>query len=179
MAQTTISHIFARYGEAVHALAHLQNAGIPMDDVDLIENETDARLPPDVAKDIGQSPTVAWATVGVGIGGGLGMLVGIGAVSVPVLTPTVQAGWALPIAIGAALGGVVGAIFGAVTRLGVTSRQAHAIAKALRRGQYLVMVRVDDSKAAQAQALLRGPRAAAAIAAARPADGPAAAQQGP
>ncbi len=179
MAQTTISHIFARYSEVVHALADLQNAGVPMDDVDLIESDADVRLPPEVAKDIGQSPAVAWGMVGLGIGGGIGVLVGIGAIPTPALASVVQASWALSIAIGACLGGAAGAIVGAVTKLGVTTPQAHAIAKALQRGQYLVMVHVDDGMAAQVQALLLRPRAVAAPAAARPAEDPVAAQQAP
>jgi hypothetical protein len=54
---------------------------------------------------------------------------------------------------------VIGAVVGMVMKLGVTSQQAHSVAEGLQRGQCLVMVRIDDSLAAQAQAMLRDVRA--------------------
>jgi hypothetical protein len=163
MAQTTVSHLFASYDEAVLAVADLQTAGLPADDIDLIESEADARLPAGVAEDVAQPPAMAGATIGAGIGGGLGVLIGVGAVSVPFLNPVVQTGWVLPTVIGAGIGGAIGAVVGMVTRLGVTSQQAHSVAEGLQRGQYLVMARVDDSVAAQALAMLRRPRAAPSV----------------
>jgi hypothetical protein len=160
MAQTTISHLFASYDEAVLAVADLQTAGVPADDIDLIESEADARLPAGVADDVAQPPAVAGATIGAGIGGGIGALIGVGAISVPFLNPVAQTGWLLPTVIGAGVGGAIGAVIGTITKLGVTSQQAHSVAEGLQRGQHLVMVRVDDSVAAQALAMLRRPRAA-------------------
>ncbi|MEJ1976043.1 MAG: DUF1269 domain-containing protein [Acetobacteraceae bacterium] len=159
MAQTTISHLYPFYDEAVQAVADLQAAGVPATDIDLIESEADARLPAAVAEDAAQPPAATGATIGAGIGGGLGALIGIGAISVSFLQPLAQTGWLVPTVIGAAIGAGIGALIGLVTKVGVTSQHAHSVAEGLQRGQCLVMVRLDESVAAQAEALLRRARA--------------------
>ena len=159
MAQRVIDHFYPTYAEAVQVVADLTAQGVPAADINLIESESDPRLPAEVADDTAQNPAGTGASLGTAIGGCLGALVGVGAVTIPLLDPLVQAGWVVPTVTGAGIGAVIGAVVGAVTRAGVTNRKAHTIAAGLTRGQHLVVVRVDEAYAAQVEALLAQPRA--------------------
>jgi hypothetical protein len=154
MALRMVSRFYITYADAVQAVADLVAAGVADADISLIESEDDARLPPDVAKDSAQSPAIAGATVGGGIGGGLGVLVGVGAISFPFLDPIAELGWLVPTTIGAVIGIAIGAGIGIVTKLGVVNRQAHSFAAGLQRGEHLVMVRVDESRVPQIEAIM-------------------------
>lgn len=159
MAQRVIDHFYPTYAEAVQVVADLTAFGIPAADINLIESESDPRLPTDVAEDTAQNPAGTGATMGTAIGGCLGALVGVGAVTVPLLDPLVQAGWLVPTVTGAGVGAVVGAVAGAITRVGVTNRKAHTIASGLTRGKHLVVVRMDEAAAAEVEAIMIQPRA--------------------
>ena len=154
MALRMVSRFYVTYADAVQAMADLAAAGIPEADISLIESEDDARLPADVAKDAAQPPAVAGATLGAAIGGGLGVLVGVGAISFPFLDPIAAMNWVVPTAIGAIIGAAIGALVGIVTKLGVTTGQAHSFAAGLQRGEHLVMVRVDESRVPHVEAVL-------------------------
>jgi hypothetical protein len=154
MALRMVSRFYLTYADAVQAVADLVTAGVPDADISLIESEDDARLPPEVSRDAAQPPALNGATLGAGIGGGLGALVGVGAISFPILDPIVDLGWLVPTLIGAVIGAVIGAGIGAVTKMGVVNRQAHSFAAGLQRGEHLVMVRVDESRVPQIEAIL-------------------------
>jgi hypothetical protein len=154
MALRMVSRFYLSYSDAVQAVADLVAAGVPDSDISLIESEDDARLPPEVAQDTAQAPAVAGATLGVGIGGGLGVLVGVGAIAFPLLDPIVELGWVVPTVIGALIGAAIGALVGVVTKMGVINRQAHSFASGLQRGEHLVMVRIDETRVPQIEAIL-------------------------
>ena len=97
--------------------------------------------------------------MGAVIGGGLGVLAGVGAITIPFIDPLVETGWVLPLVVFAGIGAVVGAVIGSVTKVGVTNRKAHAIAERLTRGDHLVVVRVDETFAAQIEEVMGRPRA--------------------
>lgn len=162
MAQRILDHFYPTYAEAVQVVADLTALGVPASDINVIDSESDARLPRDVADDTAQNPAGTGATLGAVIGGGIGALAGVGAITVSLLDPLVQAGWLVPTVTLAGVGAVTGAIVGAVTRLGVTNRKAHIIAAGLTRGKHLVVVRVEDAHAAKVDAVLRQPRATSA-----------------
>lgn len=154
MALRMVSRFYFTFPDAVQALADLTTAGIPSSDISLIESDNDARLPPEVAADSAQSPAVGGATLGGGICGGLGVLIGVGAIDFPGLGVLAGMGWLVPTIIGTITGAVIGALLGIVTQFGVVSRQAHSFAAGLQRGEHLVMVRVDETQVAQIEALL-------------------------
>jgi hypothetical protein len=154
MALRMVSRFYVTYPDAVQTVADLTAAGVADADISLIESEDDARLPPDVAVDAAQPPAVTGATLGVGIGGGLGALVGVGAISAPFLDPLVAFGWLVPTLLGAVVGAGLGAVIGIVTKLGVTTRQSHSFAAGLQRGEHLVMVRVEESRVPLIEAVL-------------------------
>ncbi len=146
MVQRTIDQFYPSYAEAVQVVADLTSAGIPPADVSLIDSETDARLPGGVATDNTQNPVVTGATLGATVLGGLGVLAGVGAITLPFADPLVATGWVLPFVVFAVVGALVGAAIGALVRLGLKNKPGRAIATRLQRGQQLVMVRADDSQ---------------------------------
>ncbi len=153
MALRTIDQFYPTYTEAVEVVADLTAAGIPATDVSVIESETDARLPRDVAADTAQSPALTGATLGAAVGGGIGALDGIGAMTIPFTDPLVATGWVLPCVVFAIIGAIIGAIVGAITKMGVSNKQAHTLASGLQKGKHLVMVRVDDADVALVQSI--------------------------
>ena len=158
MAFRTIDHFYRTYTEAVQVVADLTAEGVPASDISLIDNESDPRLPSEVSEDMAQNPAGTGATMVAVVGGGIGALAGVGAISIPYIDPLVSTGWVLPTLTFAGIGAVIGALLGAVTRVGVTNRKAHTIAEGLTRGQHLVVVRVDELFAAQVEAILNRPR---------------------
>ncbi len=159
MAVRTIDHFYRTYEEAVQVVADLAAHGVPASDINLIESESDARLPAEVSQDAAQAPAGTGATLGAVIGGGIGALAGVGAITLPYIDPLLQTGWVLPTVTFAGIGALLGALFGAVTKVGVTNRKAHVIAEGLTRGEHLVVVRVDEQIAAQIEAVMDRPRA--------------------
>jgi len=116
-----------------------------------------------LAQDVGANEPAEAASAGA-VGGGIlggmaGLLVGIGALTVPGIGPVLAAG---PLAgalgttlagagIGAAAGGMVGALAG----IGVPPEHAERYAEGVRRGGTLVTVQTDGSYAAEAVAVMR------------------------
>lgn len=159
MAQRTINHFYRTYAEAVQVMADLTNYGIPASEINVIESEADPRLPPEVAAAGAQNPAGTGATLGTVIGGGLGALAGIGAITLPYADPLLVTGWVVPTLVFAGIGAAIGALVGTVLRLGATGRKAHAIAAELSRGKQLVVVHVDEAYAAHVEQIMIQPRA--------------------
>ena len=108
----------------------------------------------DVAEDAGTG-----AGIGAAVGGVGGLLTGLGIMAIPGVGPVVAAGWLAATAAGAVAGAVVGGaaggIIGALTDSGVDERDAHVYAEGVRRGGTLVTAKVDESRAAEAEAILK------------------------
>lgn len=158
MAQRTIDHFYPTYAEAVQVVADLTAAGVPQGDIALIESEADPRLPSEVAEDAAQNPAGTGATMGTVVGGGIGVLDGVGAITIPYTEGLVQTGWVVPTLVFAGIGAVIGAALGAVTKVGVTNRKAHVLAEGLTRGQSLVVVQIDEAYVAQVETIMNQPR---------------------
>ncbi len=100
------------------------------------------------------------ATVGTGIGGVLGLVVGLGLLVIPGVGPVLAAG---PIAIalgmgaaGAGIGAAAGGLIGGLTHLGVPKEHAEYYAEGVRRGGTLVTVDAPDNQAQQAVDIMNG-----------------------
>ena len=140
----TISGLFNSHEEAKAAVAALEDAGIPSDDITLVGPEGDA------ASDVAEG-----AGIGAALGGVGGLLAGLGAFAVPGVGPVVGAGWLAATIIGAAGGAAAGGIVGALKDAGVEERHAHVYAEGMRRGGSLVSARVDEAQEDAAAAVLR------------------------
>jgi hypothetical protein len=75
-------------------------------------------------------------------------------IAIPGIGPLVAAGVLATTLAGAAAGGVVGGLLGALTNAGVSEEDAHVYAEGVRRGDTLVTVQVDETRAAQAKSIL-------------------------
>jgi hypothetical protein len=161
MARTVVA-IYDDLQAANRAVRELVDSGIPRDNISVIahnRSETDQTVTRD--RDVTQkSDTVADETgagagVGAGIGaaiGGIGgLLIGLGALTIPGIGPVIAAG---PLAValstltgagvGAVAGGVTGGLLGALIGLGIPEEEAGYYAEGVRRGGILVTVQADD-----------------------------------
>lgn len=90
--------------------------------------------------------TATGATSGAVIGGGLGWLVGIGALAIPGLGPFIAAGPIVAALAGAGAGGVVGGVAGALVGMGIPEYEAKRYEGRIKEGGILLSVHCDDSK---------------------------------
>jgi hypothetical protein len=160
MARTVVA-IYDDFQSANNAVRELVDGGFPRDNISIIasNNEGDYGYK-GTAKDTAGDETVADETgtgagVGAGIGaavGGIGgLLVGLGALTIPGIGPVIAAG---PLAValstltgagvGAVAGGVTGGLLGALIGLGIPEQEAEYYAEGVRRGGVLVTVQADE-----------------------------------
>src|SRR5512144_1518272 len=90
--------------------------------------------------------TATGATSGAVIGGGLGWLVGIGALAIPGLGPFIAAGPIVAALAGIGAGGVVGGIAGALIGMGIPEYEAKRYEGRIKEGGILLSVHADNSE---------------------------------
>ncbi|HXJ85611.1 MAG TPA: quinol:electron acceptor oxidoreductase subunit ActD [Candidatus Binatia bacterium] len=90
--------------------------------------------------------TATGATTGALVGGGLGWLVGIGALAIPGLGPFVAAGPIMAALAGVGAGGAIGGIAGALIGMGIPEYEAKRYEGRVKEGGILLSVHCDDSK---------------------------------
>ncbi len=86
------------------------------------------------------------ATSGALLGGGLGWLVGIGALAIPGIGPFVAAGPIMAALAGVGVGGALGGITGAMIGMGIPEYEAKRFEGIVKNGGILLSVHVDDSE---------------------------------
>lgn len=94
--------------------------------------------------------TVAGAGTGGVIGGALGYLAGIGALTIPGIGPLIAAGPIMAALSGAAVGGAVGGVTGALVGMGMPEYEAKRYAGKVEDGNILVSAHTEDSDEASA-----------------------------
>jgi uncharacterized protein (TIGR02271 family) len=165
----TISRLYKDYDTGARVVAELEQAGIPHDDISIVANnesgwfdrdDTTSRGDRDHDRDNdGRDDRAEGAAAGAGIGASLGgvagLLAGLGLLAIPGIGPVVAAGWLASTAAMAAAGGTAGGLIGALTQSGHDENEAHAYAEGVQRGGTLVTARVDDSRAATAEAIMQ------------------------
>jgi hypothetical protein len=160
MTTRTITSLYDTYDDAVQTVRDLEAANLPHDKISMVASNADNRYVPthsantEVARGAGTG-----ASVGTVVGGGVGLLAGLGVLAIPGVGPVVAAGWLLSTLLGAAAGAGVAAascgIIGAMIDEGVTADHAHVYAEGVRRGGTLVTARVDASRAAVVDGIMR------------------------
>lgn len=156
-----ITRLFDDHEHALQAVRHLEDAGVPHEDISLIANNIDGRHAPHGDHDDTAEGAAKGATTGGLLGGGAGLLAGLGMLAIPGLGPVVAAGWLVSTAVGAvagaAAGGAAGGLLGALKDSGHSDEDAHVYAEAVRRGGALVSVRpADETIRATAERILNG-----------------------
>jgi len=145
----TVVGVFNSVGDAQSAVRELEAEGISRDNISLVANKNatgyDTMDPADRDK---ASDVVADAGIGAAIGGVGGLLLAAaGAVTIPVIGPILAAGPIAAALTGAGIGAATGGLIGALTESGVPEEHANYYAEGVRRGDVLVTIRTDDSRA--------------------------------
>jgi hypothetical protein len=161
----TISRLYKDYDIGARVVAELEQAGIPHDDISIVANNesgwfdrdgTTSRVDRDHdGRDDRAEGAAAGAGIGASLGGVAGLLAGLGLLAIPGIGPVVAAGWLASTAAMAAAGGTAGGLIGALTQSGHDENEARTYAEGVQRGGTLVTVRVDDSRAATAEAIMQ------------------------
>src|SRR5215217_5530976 len=163
---TVISRLYDNYSDAARAVSELERAGVPHDDISLVANNSEGwyredgsgsrRIDRDAdGVDDRAEGAGAGAGIGAAVGGTAGLLAGLGLLAIPGLGPVVAAGWLASTAALALAGGTAGGLIGALTQSGHDENEARTYAEGVQRGGTLVTVRVDDSRAAAAEAIMQ------------------------
>jgi hypothetical protein len=140
----TVSALFNTHDEAKAAVAALEEAGVPSEDISVIGPEGSTS----------PSGAAEGAGVGAAIGGVGGLLAGLGAFAIPGIGPVVGAGWLVATIAGAAAGGLAGGLIGSLTEAGVDEADAHVYAESIKRGGTMVIARIDETEEDAAAAIL-------------------------
>jgi len=152
----TVSALYDTYDAARAAVSALEASGVSNSDISIVANNSE-----NWHSDESGAATGAGTGAGVGaaVGGAGGLLTGLGMLAIPGVGPVVAAGWLVATAVGAAVGAAAGAatggLLGSLTNAGVPESDAHVYAEGVRRGGTLVTARVEDARAADAQAILQ------------------------
>jgi hypothetical protein len=128
------------------ALEALRAAGFRNSDISVVIPERD-RTTKDLAHEIhtkAPEGTATGAGAGAAVGGVLGWLVGIGALTIPGIGPLVAAGPIVAALAGAGAVGATGGLVGGLIGAGIPEIEAKRYAGRIREGGYLVSVHCDD-----------------------------------
>jgi hypothetical protein len=166
MAKTVVA-LYDDFASANAAVRELVDHNFRRDDISLLANDASGEYSRNYQRDemTDTSAAAQGAGVGAGIGaviGGLGgLLLGLGALTIPGIGPVLAAG---PLAAaltglagagaGAVAGGITGGLIGALVDMGIPEESAQYYAEGIRRGGTLVTVRTDDSMTDRAVEIL-------------------------
>jgi uncharacterized protein (TIGR02271 family) len=154
MAKTLVS-LFDNFSEAQSVVQDLISNGFARDDISLAANDATGEYAQ--YKDAsGMSGTATGAATGAVIGGIGGLLVGLGAFTIPGIGPIIAAGPLITTLTGAAAGAITGGLIGALTDVGVPEEEAGYYAEGVRRGGTLVTVRAEDHLVDRAVEIMEG-----------------------
>ena len=145
----TITHVYDDYSTAEDVVDELEEAGFTQDQISLV-----GRKAGESHEDAGDGAATG-ATLGGVAGAGAGLLASLGLIAIPGIGPLVAAGVLATTLAGAATGAIAGGLLGALVEYGVSEEEAPVYAESIRRGGTLVSVRADESKADQAEAIMR------------------------
>jgi hypothetical protein len=152
----TIVGVFNSVQDANAAVRELEAQGISRDEISVVANKNAAGY--DSMEDRDKtSDVVADAGIGAAIGGVGGLLLSAaGALTIPVIGPILAAGPIAAALTGAGIGAAAGGLIGALTESGVPEEDAKYYAEGVRRGDVLVTVKADGSKADRVSDILDG-----------------------
>ena len=151
-----IAHRYDTYDQGTHAVAALEAAGVPHEDISIVSGSQSTTGATTLATDgsTAATGTGTGATLGTVLGGGAGLLAGIGALAIPGVGPVIAAGWLIATLTGAGVGAAAGGLLGSLTGAGVDEADAQGYADHVSQGGTLVTVRASDTMAAQVEHIL-------------------------
>lgn len=170
---TTIAGLFDDLTEAREAVRELVDHGFPRDNISLMTNDQseqrkaveldDEQASQRVSGGFVSIPsgeggdaeaTAKGASVGAALGGVAGLLVGLGALTIPGIGPVIAAGPLIAALSGAGMGAVAGGLVTVLSRAGIPDADARLYAEGIRRGGTMLLVDVPEDQADLASDIL-------------------------
>jgi hypothetical protein len=147
----TITGLFDSMNDAQSAAKELMDRGISRDSISLVARESDNEGAQ--ANEVGAVPVA-----GAVLGGAVGLLIGAGLLTIPIIGPVLAIG---PLAaaigstaaavgataLGAGIGAGIGGLAGGLMNAGVSEEDAHAYVEGVRRGGTLLTVSIEPAMA--------------------------------
>ena len=133
--------------QADQIVGTLQSAGLRGEDISvLLSSESSTKRFAHEHHTKAPEVAVEGASAGGMIGGAIGLLAGIGVLSIPGLGPFIAAGPLMAALSGAAVGATMGGIAGALVGLGIPEIEARVYEGKVRGGNLLIAVHSDDGE---------------------------------
>jgi uncharacterized protein (TIGR02271 family) len=144
MAKTVVG-LFDDFSEAQSVVQDLVNNSFTREDISIAANDATGEYAKYADSGVSEmSGTATGAATGAVLGGIGGLVVGLGALTIPGIGPIIAAGPLITTLTGAGVGAVAGGLIGALTDIGVPEEEAGYYAEGVRRGGTLVTVRAED-----------------------------------
>lgn len=139
---------FDQYAQAQDAVRSLVDTGFSRSDISLVASDPTGEYAKSNVVTSTEPDTTSYTAAGAGTGavlGGIGgLLVGIGALSIPGIGPVIAAGPIVTTLLGAGVGAAAGGLIGVLIDAGIPEDEAHYYAEGLRRGGAVVTVTTQD-----------------------------------
>jgi uncharacterized membrane protein len=147
----TITHVYDDDAAAKETVKDLEAAGFTEDQISVVGRAREAGPP---AEEVHVAAATGAALGGVA-GAGTGLLAALGILTIPGAGPLIAAGVLATTLAGAATGAIAGGLIGALVDYGISEEEANVYAEAVQRGGTLVSVRVDESRADEAESIMK------------------------
>jgi len=160
--RTSVLGIYSSRDSVGHAADALVRAGFAASNISVLlpENLGPQSIGTEKASKAPEGAATG-ATSGAVLGGGLGLLVGIGALAIPGLGPFIAAGPIVAALAGMGVGGAVGGLTGALVGMGIPEYEAKRYEGLIQKGGILLSVHCDNSdEIKRAKELMKGTGAA-------------------
>lgn len=158
----TIVGLYTQFEHANQAVKAFEEAGFDRQGMSILAREKvikeNAAEEEVTAREVGKSAGAGILGGGV-VGGLLGLLVGVGSVTIPGVGPAFAAG-SLATALGSAAAGAgagiaTGGIIGALLQLSIPEDEANVYAEGVKRGGVLLVVQVDENREEEARRIMQ------------------------
>ena len=154
----TIAGLYNNVTTAQQVVHDLLARGVPRHEISLVmphpEGQAAARSEQEAATEVKHYEAEEHVGLDAVLGSVGGLIIGLSTLFIPGFGPLIAAG-PLAVALAAALGGAyAGEIIGPMIHLGVAEEEARHYAEGLRRGGSLVLVKLHDEMADQAEAIM-------------------------
>jgi len=144
----TVVGYFDQYAQAQNAVRALVDAGFSRSDISLVASDQTGEYAKSSMATSTDPDSTSYTAAGAGTGailGGIGgLLVGIGALTLPGIGPVIAAGPLATTLLGAGVGAAAGGLIGILMDVGIPENEAHYYAEGLRRGGAVVTVSTQD-----------------------------------
>jgi len=137
-----VTGLFSTSADAESALRDLTDHGIPQASVSILTKASIQNATGEKHKEVHK--TVRAAEEGAAIGGGVGLLGGLVALTIPGVGPLLALGPLATVLATIGVGAAAGGLFGGLIAMGVPREQAAGLERAIRQGRTAIVAHVDD-----------------------------------